>query len=374
MDLRLPPMQALRAFEAAASTGSLTRAAEALHLTHGAISHQIKALEADLGVRLVERAGRGIRLTDEGQRFANRVRTAFAELADAVREMTDHANPRQLRVSVIPSFAARWLLPRMGRFLAAHPDIDLDVRANLALADFHREDTDVAIRYGFGDWPGLVAEHLFDEIFFPVCSPRYANGKLPARPADLAHHLLLRSDSEFWKPWFEAAGLDWPEPVARDRYSTTRRTCCRRPRKARASRSREARSSATTCTTAFSCGSSTSSCRRSGNILSSTRRGSRRRRNSLRSGSGSMTKWPPSVPSRRGRMRPVAAVGQNAARAPDRLTPDPRIATQPRVRRSALLPVVLARRPLADGAQHLFDVLGRIQAHVLDRRSSRWAR
>jgi LysR family glycine cleavage system transcriptional activator len=213
MDLRLPPMQALRAFEAAASTGSLTRAAEALHLTHGAISHQIKALEADLGVRLVERAGRGIRLTDEGQRFANRVRTAFAELAAAVREMTDHANPRQLRVSVIPSFAARWLLPRMGRFLVAHPDIDLDVRANLALADFHREDTDVAIRYGFGDWPGLIAEHLFDEISFPVCSPRYANGKLPARPADLAHHLLLRSDSEFWKPWFEAAGLDWPEPT-----------------------------------------------------------------------------------------------------------------------------------------------------------------
>ena len=212
MDLRLPPMQALRAFEAAATTGSLTRAAEALHLTHGAISHQIKALEADLGVRLVERAGRGIRLTDEGQRFANRVRTAFAELASAVREMTDHANPRLLRVSVIPSFAARWLLPRMGRFLAAHPDIDLDVRANLALADFHREDTDVAIRYGFGDWPGLVSEHLFDEIVFPVCSPRYANGKLPARPADLARHVLLRSDSEFWKPWFEAAGLDWPEP------------------------------------------------------------------------------------------------------------------------------------------------------------------
>ncbi len=217
MDPRLPPMQALRAFEAAASAGSLTKAAEALHLTHGAISHQIKALEADLGVRLVERAGRGIRLTDEGERFAIRVRTAFAELAAAVREMTDHANPRQLRVSVIPSFAARWLLPRMGRFLAAHPDIDLDVRANLALADFHHEDTDVAIRYGFGDWPGLISEHLFDEIVFPVCSPRYAKGKLPARPEDLAHHTLLRPDpasvSDLWKPWFELAGLDWPEPT-----------------------------------------------------------------------------------------------------------------------------------------------------------------
>src|SRR5437763_13339407 len=119
---RLPPMQALRAFEAAARTRSLTRAAESLHLTHGAISHQIKSLERDLGVRLVERAGRGIRLTDEGARFASRVRAAFAELAAAVNEIVGHTNPRQLRVSVAPSFAARWLLPRIGRFIAGHPD------------------------------------------------------------------------------------------------------------------------------------------------------------------------------------------------------------------------------------------------------------
>jgi LysR family glycine cleavage system transcriptional activator len=131
-------MQALRAFEAAASARSLTKAAETLHLTHGAISHQIKALEADLGVRLVERAGRGIRLTDEGERFAARVRASLADLGDAVRELTERNNPRQLRVSVMPSFAARWLLPRMGHFHATHPDIDLDVRATLALADFRR--------------------------------------------------------------------------------------------------------------------------------------------------------------------------------------------------------------------------------------------
>src|SRR5215467_2161955 len=148
---RLPPMQALRAFEAAARERSLTRAAESLHLTHGAISHQIKALEAELGVRLVERAGRGIRLTDEGERFANRVRTSLAELSAAMREVTDRANPRQLRVTVMPSFAARWLLPRIGGFLAAHPDIDLDVRANNALVDFDREDVDVAIRLGSGN-------------------------------------------------------------------------------------------------------------------------------------------------------------------------------------------------------------------------------
>jgi LysR family glycine cleavage system transcriptional activator len=209
---RLPPMQALRAFEAAARTRSLTRAAESLHLTHGAISHQIKALEADFGVRLVERAGRGIRLTDDGERFAKRVHSVLSDLADAVREVTERANPRQLRVSVIPSFAARWLLPRIGRFFAAHPEIDVDVSASNTLADFRRDDVDVAIRHGFGDWPGLVSEYLLDDVYFPVCSPRLANGKLPARPADLSRYTLLRGEGEFWKPWFEAAGLDWPEP------------------------------------------------------------------------------------------------------------------------------------------------------------------
>jgi LysR family glycine cleavage system transcriptional activator len=221
---RLPPMQALRAFEAAARTRSLTRAAESLHLTHGAISHQIKSLEADFGVRLVERAGRGIRLTDEGERFASRVRAVLSDLADAVQEVTERANPRQLRVSVMPSFAARWLLPRIGRFFAAHPDIDLDVSASNLLADFRRDDIDVAIRHGSGDWPGLVSEHLLDDVYFPVCSPRLANGRLPVRPADLSRYTLLRSEGEFWKPWFEAAGLDWPEPLRAPTFSDSSHT------------------------------------------------------------------------------------------------------------------------------------------------------
>ena len=156
---KLPHMQALRAFEAAARTRSLSRAAESLHLTHGAISHQIKALEAELGVSLVERAGRGIRLTEVGERFAGQVRSALAELADAVREARDRSNPRQLRVSVMPSFAARWLLPRIGRFIAAHPEVDLDVRASSTLVDFRRDDVDVAVRYGSGHYPGLGVEH-----------------------------------------------------------------------------------------------------------------------------------------------------------------------------------------------------------------------
>jgi LysR family transcriptional regulator, glycine cleavage system transcriptional activator len=213
MAVRLPPMQALRAFEAAARERSLTRAAQALNVTHGAISHQIKSLESDLGVRLVERSGRGIRLTDDGERFASRVRAAFAELTTAVHEITARSNPRLLRVSVVPSFAARWLLPRIRDFLATHPDVDLDVRSNMANVDFRRDDSDVAIRYGHGDWPDVTAEHLLDDWFFPVCSPGIANGQVPSRPEDLARYTLLRSDDEPWKPWFDAAGLDWPEPT-----------------------------------------------------------------------------------------------------------------------------------------------------------------
>src|SRR3954466_10834756 len=204
-------MQALLAFEAAARLRSLSRAADALYVTHGAVSHQIKRLEGDLGVHLFERVGRGIRLTDEGERFATRVRAALSELTAAMREAKDKGNPRQWRVSVMPSFAARWLLPRIGRFMARHADIDLDVRASTALADFHRDDVDVGIRYGSGNYPGTVTEHLLDDAYFPVCSPRIAGG-VPKRVSDLARYTLLRSEDEFWQPWFRAVGLDWAEP------------------------------------------------------------------------------------------------------------------------------------------------------------------
>ena len=208
--MHIPPMQALRAFEAAARRQSLSRAAEALSLTHGAISHQIKALEAALNVRLIERAGRGIRLTEEGERLAARLRGALAEIEDALREASQRSNPRQLRVSVTPSFAARWLLPRLGRFIAQHKDIDVDVRSNMALIDFRRDDADVAIRHGLGNWPDVKAELLMSDTFFPVCTPRLA--ARPTRPQELARFTLLRSDDESWKPWFDAVGLDWPEP------------------------------------------------------------------------------------------------------------------------------------------------------------------
>ncbi len=220
---RMPAMQALRAFEATARSGSLTRAAEQLHLTHGAVSHQIKALEGELGVALLERAGRGVRLTDAGERFAARVKAALAELGEALREVAEGRNPRQLRITVLPSFAARWLLPRIGRFIAAHREIDVDVRASNGLADFKRDDLDIGIRHGFGDWPGLVVEKLMDDVYFPVCSPRIAGG-VPKRPADLARYTLLRSEGEPWQPWFAAAGLDWPEPARGSIFSDSSHT------------------------------------------------------------------------------------------------------------------------------------------------------
>lgn len=215
--LHIPPLPALRALEAVARTGSLSRAAEALHVTHGAISHQLKGLEASLEVKLVERMGGGIRLTDEGQRLASRVTLALSELTEAMRELTERRNPRAFRVTVMPSFAARWLLPRIGRFVAAHRDIDLDVRATSSLVDFAREDVDVGIRYGGGNYPGLIGEHLMDDAYFVACSPRIEGG-VPKRPSDLRRYTLLRSEDEYWVPWFNAVGLDWPEPARGPKY------------------------------------------------------------------------------------------------------------------------------------------------------------
>ncbi len=171
-----------------------------------AISHQIKALESDLGVRLVERAGRGIRLTEDGERFAARVRTAFAELMTAVQEITNRANPRQLRVSISPSLAARWLLPRIGRFHAEHPDIDLVVNSSMAIVDFQRDEDDVAIRNATA-LPGVRIEHLVDDGFPGVQPPDSGWVQAPGRSR------ALQAAACRWRalePWFEAAGSTGP--------------------------------------------------------------------------------------------------------------------------------------------------------------------
>ncbi|MGE5203806.1 MAG: transcriptional regulator GcvA [Acidobacteriota bacterium] len=212
MASHLPPFAALRAFEAAARHLSFTRAAEELHLTHGAISHQMKALEAQLGVPLFRREGKRLFLSDAGQHFASRVRGVLSELAESVAEVAGPRDPQVLTLSLLPSFASLWLIPRLAGFHAAHPEFDLDIRASHALAEFGRDGVDLAIRIGGGGWPGVVAEKLFDEEVFPVASPRLNDGVLPRRPSELGDFTLLRSERQPWTPWFRAMGLARGEP------------------------------------------------------------------------------------------------------------------------------------------------------------------
>ena len=215
MDLRqLPALNALRAFEAAARHESFSRAADELFVTHGAVSHQIRALEADLGVTLFARDGKRVRLSDIGRQYATEVRAALSALADATRRLRSGERDRRLVVSMLSSFSARWVTPRIGGFIEEHPEINLELLSTNTLTDFTRDDVDVAIRFSsLGKYAGLHAEELLDEVFFPACSPNFNGGKLPRTPADMADAPLLRSHDELWKPWFDAAGLvDCPEP------------------------------------------------------------------------------------------------------------------------------------------------------------------
>jgi len=209
MSRRLPPLNALRAFEAAARHLSFTRAAEELHVTQTAISHQIKALEERLGVRLFRRLPRGLLLTEEAQRFLPPVREAFDRIAAAAERLVAVGSSGTLTVSVLPSFASKWLVPRLGRFRAAHPDLDLRISASSQLVDFARDDVNVGIRMGRGVYPGLRVERLFGEALVPVCSPRLREGAHPLqRPEDLAHHVLLHDeDTSGWELWLELAGV-----------------------------------------------------------------------------------------------------------------------------------------------------------------------
>ncbi len=209
---RLPPLAALKAFEAAARLGSFSRAAEETYVTHGAVSHQVKALEALVGVPLFARNGRRVALTAEGKVLADRIRAALHDIGDALQAVGRRDRSKQLTVSMLPSFAARWLMPRLGRFMEEHPDIAVNVHASLALVDFERDGVDMAVRFGGGGWPNLEVEKFMDDQRFPVASPRLNGGKLPERPADLAKFRLLSTDDEPWAPWFKAAGVNLPEP------------------------------------------------------------------------------------------------------------------------------------------------------------------
>jgi len=212
---RLPPLKALRAFEVAARHLSFTEAAKELHVTQAAISHQVKALEEFLGVTLFRRLNRSLLLTEEGQAYLPSVRRAFDLLHEATARILEQEESGILTVSVLPSFGARWLVARLGRFRERHPDIDVHVSPSAKLVDFSRENVDVGIRYGRGEYPGLRADRLFTEDIVPVCSPRLLDGPHPLRePRDLKHHTLLHDESYGdWRAWLLAAEVEGVEPT-----------------------------------------------------------------------------------------------------------------------------------------------------------------
>ncbi|EXI68519.1 MAG TPA: transcriptional regulator GcvA [Candidatus Accumulibacter phosphatis] len=209
---RTPVLGSLRVFVAAARTQSVTGAAAQLHLTHGAVSHQLRQLQDQLGIALFERHGRGLRLTANGAVYAEELARAFADIDQATDRLLANCDYRRLRVSCMPSFAARWLLPRLGNFIARHPEYDVEVQSSARLADIKGGEADVALRFGHGRYPGLSCRLLMRDWYYPVCSPEFRHRHQLASPSQLISLPLLRSPDEHWQPWFSAAGLVVDEP------------------------------------------------------------------------------------------------------------------------------------------------------------------
>jgi LysR family glycine cleavage system transcriptional activator len=208
---RLPPLNALRTFEAAARHLSFTRAAAELSVTQAAVSHQVKALESHLGFPLFRREPRRLLLTDQGQLYGQALRDVFARLHEATARVREPGVRQILTISVIPSFAARWLVPRLGELQAALSDIDVRVAPDREAADFAADGVDVGIRFGFGRYPGLRTWPLFTDEAFPVCSPAVA--RQLRRPEGLRRHTLLHDDShEGWTRWLRAAKVRGVDP------------------------------------------------------------------------------------------------------------------------------------------------------------------
>lgn len=209
MARRLPALNALKAFEAAARYESFTQAAGELSVTQGAVSHQVKALEAELGLRLFHRERQRLVITEAGRSYLEVVRDAFDRLASGTERLLQRQKAGVLTVTTSPNFATKWLVHRLGRFAEAQPDIDLRISAALHHIDFAREDIDLAIRHGDGQWPGLDVTRLCIEELFPVCGPALLRGRHALRsPADLKRHPLLHLDSRAdWGRWLDAAGV-----------------------------------------------------------------------------------------------------------------------------------------------------------------------
>ncbi|MBI0327081.1 transcriptional regulator GcvA [Burkholderia plantarii] len=204
----LPPFPALRAFEAAARHESFSAAGDELHVTHGAISRQVAALEAWLGRPVFHRHGKRVRLTEDGRRYLASVSDAFERIAAATARMRDTAPEQVLRINALSTIAMKWLLPRLSRFQRDMPNVELKLSTSSAPLDQLDGQFDVAIRSGPGHWPNRATGHFLDETLLPVCSPALLKRMPIARADDLSRHVLLHSDTRptAWGDWFAAAG------------------------------------------------------------------------------------------------------------------------------------------------------------------------
>jgi LysR family glycine cleavage system transcriptional activator len=211
---RLPPLNALRAFESAARHLNFSRAADELSVTPGAVSQQIQNLEDYIGAALFKRTPRGLLLTDAAQTALPALREAFDRLAEAASLLTAAVDGRRLTLTAPPSFAAKWLVPRLGRFEAAHPQVDVWLSADMEVVDLAGGDIDLAIRYGAGAYPGLETQRLMPETVIPVMSPELHAATPLSEPPDLARHVLLHDGSPDadescpdWQMWLTARGI-----------------------------------------------------------------------------------------------------------------------------------------------------------------------
>ena len=214
MSRRIYPLNALRAYETSARHLSFVKASEELSVTPAAVSHQVKKLEEYLGLPLFRRRSRGLLLTESGQVLLTELREVFLRLDKAMERVIDSDSRGTVTLSVAPTFATMWLIPRLQKFYALQPDIDVRISTSLGLVDFQRDDYDAAIRLGSGQWFGLETIKLFDETVTPMCSPRLLEGPdALKRPDDLRKHVLLHNHSmdydpeaPTWATWLKAAG------------------------------------------------------------------------------------------------------------------------------------------------------------------------
>jgi len=210
--MRPAPLNALHAFESAARHQSYSLAAGELHVTHSAISQQIRTLEAALGVALFVRQGRKMLPTRDGMLLLSRIQPALHQINRAMAEAAARRRPPSITVALLQSFANRWLLPRLGRFQKLQPNVVVHIQGSSDLKNLERAEADIAIRYGQGTWEGCSSEKLLDEWLFPVCSPAFNKGRLPKSAASLKRYRILNDECPLeWNVWAKHAGIDTAE-------------------------------------------------------------------------------------------------------------------------------------------------------------------